>query len=66
MTSGLLGRVAGDAVLHFQFEAIWLLRRGGELSLSERDDLWLPQRLAVVTQTYRRATHAFSEERPQQ
>ncbi|MFE0377818.1 SitI3 family protein [Streptomyces inhibens] len=62
LASGLLGRVAGDAVLHFQFEDIWLLRRGSELSLNERDDLWPPQRLAVVTQPYRRATHAFSEE----
>lgn len=62
MASGLLSRVAGDAVLHFQFEDIWLLRRGGELSLNERDDLWPPGRLAVVTQPYRRTTHAFSEE----
>ncbi|MGG2463192.1 SitI3 family protein [Streptomyces sp. RGM 3693] len=62
LTSGLLGRVTGDAVLHFQFEDIWLLRRGAELSLNERDDLWPPARLAVVSQPYRRATHAFSEE----
>ncbi|WP_382465856.1 SitI3 family protein [Streptomyces noursei] len=62
LTSGLLGRVAGDAVLHFQFEDIWLLRRGAELSLNEREDLWLPQRLAMISQPYRRATHTFSEE----
>lgn len=62
MASGLLGRVAGDAVLHFSFEDIWLLRRGGELSLNERGDLWPPQRLAVVNHSYRRATYAFSDE----
>ncbi|MFI0155155.1 SitI3 family protein [Streptomyces lydicus] len=62
LTSGLLGRVAGDAVLHFQFEDIWLLRRGAGLSLSERDDLWPPERLALVPHPYSRATHAFSEE----
>ncbi|MFI1201660.1 SitI3 family protein [Streptomyces sp. NPDC020883] len=62
LTSDLLGRVPGDAVLHFQFEDIWLLRRGAELSLNERDDLWPPQRLATVSQPYRRATHTFSEE----
>ncbi|WP_267885297.1 hypothetical protein [Streptomyces sp. NRRL F-5126] len=28
--------VCSDAVPHYQFEDIWLLRRGGELSLSER------------------------------
>ncbi|MGW0996710.1 SitI3 family protein [Streptomyces sp. NPDC002523] len=55
----LLDRVEGDAVLHFQFEVIWLLRRNGELSLNERDDLWRPQRLALVTQPYRRETHTM-------
>ncbi|MFK0294754.1 SitI3 family protein [Streptomyces sp. NPDC090442] len=62
LTSGLLGRVDGDAVLHYQFEDIWLLRRGAELSLSERDDLWIPERLAVISQPYRRSTHTFSDE----
>lgn len=62
LTSGLLNRISGDAVLHFQFEDIWLLRRGADLSLNERDDLWLPHRLAAVSPPYRRATHAFSEE----
>ncbi|MFG2530092.1 SitI3 family protein [Streptomyces sp. NPDC048516] len=62
LVSGLLSRAPGEAVLHFQFEVIWLLRRGGELALNERDDLWPPQRLAAVSQPYRRATHEFSEE----
>ena len=62
VTTGLLGRVAGDAVLHFQFEDIWLLRRGAELSLNERDDLWPSERLAMVSQPSHRATHTFSEE----
>jgi hypothetical protein len=62
LVSGLLDKVPGDAVLHFQFETIWLLRRGAELSLNERDDLWPPRRLAAVSQSYRRATHEFSQE----
>jgi hypothetical protein len=62
LTSGLLERVPGDAVLHFQYEDIWLLRRDGELSLNERDDLWPPRRLATVRQPCRRATHTFSDE----
>ena len=45
---GLLDVVAGDAVLHRELELVWLLRRGGEVSLHERDDLWTPERLALV------------------
>lgn len=62
LVSGLLDRTPGDAVLHFQFEVIWLLRRGSELSLNERDDLWPPHRLAAVSPVHRRATHGFSQE----
>ncbi|MFH8593690.1 SitI3 family protein [Streptomyces rimosus] len=62
LVSELLMRITGDAVLHFQFEVIWLLRRNGELSLNERSDLWPPQRLAAVPRPYRRATHTFAEE----
>lgn len=62
LVSGLLDRTPGDAVLHFQTEVIWLLRRGSEVSLNERDDLWPPQRLAAVSQPNRRATHEFSQE----
>ncbi|WP_329133559.1 SitI3 family protein [Streptomyces sp. NBC_01476] len=62
VVAGLLRQVPGDAVLLFHDETIWLLRRGDDLSLNERNDLWPPRRLAVVSQPYRRATHAFSEE----
>jgi hypothetical protein len=61
LVSSLLERVPGDAVLHFQYEDIWLLRRGDDLSLNERDDLWPQHRLAVISQPYRRATHRFSD-----
>jgi hypothetical protein len=60
LVSGMLDCLPGDVVLHFQYEQIWLLRRNGELTLSERDDIWPPQRLAAVHQPYRRATHTFS------
>ncbi|ARF57230.1 SitI3 family protein [Streptomyces gilvosporeus] len=62
LVDGLLGRVRGDAVLHFQSEQIWLLRRGDGLSLSDDDDLWRPHRLAAVAHPYRRASLAFSGE----
>lgn len=62
LVSGLLDRVDGDVVLHRDYEYIWLLRRGGVLSLSEEVDLWPRHRLATVSQPYHRATFAFSED----
>lgn len=62
ITSRLLDRVFGDAVLHSVYETIWLLRRSGDVTLSERADLWPDNRLATVAQTYRRATHRFADE----
>lgn len=62
LVSGLLGRFPGDAVLHFQYETIWLMRRAGELSLNKRDDLWPPHRLALMSEPYHRATYHFAEE----
>ncbi|MFD5814873.1 SitI3 family protein [Streptomyces sp. NPDC127038] len=59
LVAPLLDHVGGDAVLHYQFEVVWLLRRGGELSLNDRDDLWRPERLALMTRAYRRETHAM-------
>jgi hypothetical protein len=62
LVSGLLNEFPGDAVLHFEYETIWLLRRAGDLSLNERDDLWPPERLALMSQPYRRATYHFADE----
>lgn len=62
LVSGLLDSLPGDAVLHFQYETIWLLRRAGDLSLNEREDLWSPHRLALMSQPYHRATYHFAEE----
>jgi hypothetical protein len=57
----LLDRVPGDAVLA-NVDRIWLLRRNGDLSVSDDPDLWPPQRLAAVPQPYRRRPLKFSEE----
>lgn len=62
LVARLLTRVEGDAVLHFQYEVVWLLRKDGELCLSERDDIWRPERLAQMTQPYRRQTHTMDLE----
>jgi hypothetical protein len=61
LTLGVLGRVPGDAVLHRELETIWLLRRGGDLTISERDDIWPDRRLAILDQPVRRRTHTFAE-----
>jgi hypothetical protein len=61
LVTGLLDRVAGDAVLHLDYETVWLVRRGGELELSEREDLWTPARLSAVPPGYRRAALSFAE-----
>jgi hypothetical protein len=60
MAADLLAAVPGDAVLHQDVETIWLLRRGAELTVSDRDDLWSPARLAALTQPYRRGALAFA------
>lgn len=62
LATGLLSRFPGDAVLHFQYETIWLLRRAGDLSLNEQELVWPTRRLALVSQPYRRATYHFAEE----
>jgi hypothetical protein len=58
----LLAAVPGDAVLEYQSEDIWLLRRAGDLTLSEDAGLWPPHRLGLLHRPYRRATHTFSED----
>jgi hypothetical protein len=62
LVDGLLGLFTGDAVLHFEYEIIWLLRRDGDLSLNDEDDVWPPHRLALMSQPYRRATYHFAAE----
>lgn len=62
LTDALLTEVPGDAVLHLDYEDVWLVRQDGRLSLSERSDLWPPHRLATVSEPYRRRTHEFADE----
>jgi hypothetical protein len=56
---GLLPQVPGDAVLHLDYEDVWLVRQNGKLSLSERSDLWPANRLPTLSLPYRRQTHEF-------
>ncbi|WP_328956576.1 SitI3 family protein [Kitasatospora purpeofusca] len=59
VVSGVLSAVAGDAALHLDFEDVWLVRLGGELTLSERSDVWPAERLASVALPFGRRTHEF-------
>jgi hypothetical protein len=54
---GVLARIPGDALLHFEHDEVWLLRRGGRLTVN--DSLWKPNQLALLTQPYERAQLAF-------
>jgi hypothetical protein len=59
MVSGILDHVPGDLVLHYQHETIWMLRLGDDLSISDRDDLWPPHRMALLAQPYQHRSLAF-------
>jgi len=52
---GLLARVPGDAVLHYEYAEVWLVRRSGDLLLADDDEIWTPDRLARVPPPYQRA-----------
>ena len=43
---GVLARVPGDALLHHGHDEVWLLRRGGRLTVNET--LWRPRQLALL------------------
>ncbi|MFI5755083.1 SitI3 family protein [Streptomyces sp. NPDC051569] len=59
LATGLLSQVSGDAALHVDYEDVWLLRQGGDLSLSERSDFWPAHRLVGLASPYRRQDHEF-------
>jgi hypothetical protein len=52
-TLQLLREIPGDAVLLFNGELVWLLRKAGELTLNRRTDLWRPEFLKLVTSPYK-------------
>lgn len=56
LSSRLLEKVPGDAVLHVDHESAKLVRRAGRTSLSGDAELWTPHRLSLVSQEYDRAT----------
>jgi hypothetical protein len=56
---GVLARIPGDALLHFEHDEVWLLRRGERLTIN--DSLWGPQQLALISQPYERGRLDFGQ-----
>jgi len=54
-------RFPGDAVLTFQLEVIWLLRRGGQMWLHTEPNFWTPARLQMVPMPYLQAAMHFPD-----
>jgi hypothetical protein len=44
LVATVLAATDGDALLHADFEDVWLLRRGGQLVLSDEDARWPARR----------------------
>ncbi len=61
VTVDVLRAFPGDAVLNFQLEVNKLLRRDGNLWLSDDDQFWTPARLKLVTIPYERAPLPFPQ-----
>jgi hypothetical protein len=55
LVSAVLRGSQGDAVLTYQGEIVWLLRKGGQLTINDRDDFWTPHIIALLPQPYERA-----------
>jgi hypothetical protein len=53
----VLARIPGDALFHFEHDDVWLLRRGGRVTIN--GILWKPQQIALLPQPYQRAQLAF-------
>lgn len=56
LVSLVLNEIRGDALLTFSGEIGWLLRTDGRLTISDRDDLWTPDLLALLPRPYERAS----------
>jgi hypothetical protein len=56
---GVLARIPGDALLHYEHDEVWLLRSGERLTVN--DSLWTREQLALITQPYERARLEFGQ-----
>jgi hypothetical protein len=60
LTSAVLAHLPGDAVLHWESELAWLVRKDGETVVNDREDIWTPERLAMLPGSYRRSRLRFA------
>jgi len=56
LVSVLLTEIRGDAALLFNGDVVWLLRKGGQLTISNEDDFWEPDLQALLPQPFDRAS----------
>jgi hypothetical protein len=56
LVAAMLTELRGDAVLMFAGELVSLLRKGGQLTISNRDDFWAPDLRALLPQPYERVS----------
>lgn len=47
--------IRGDVVLTFAGEIVWLLRKGGQLTINDRDDFWIPDTAELLPHPFQRA-----------
>lgn len=52
LVSAVLREIRGDVVLAFAGEIVWLLRRNGQLTISNRDDFWTPDVVELLPHPY--------------
>ncbi|MFE9328505.1 SitI3 family protein [Nocardia sp. NPDC052278] len=62
LTSAVLTRIPGDAVLHCQGDTIWLVRHDGEIFVNESEELWPSSRLVLLSRPYRRQNYMWDDE----
>ncbi len=58
LVATVLAASEGDALLHADFEDVWLLRRGGQLVLSDEDARWPARRRSGFGELTRAALDA--------
>lgn len=58
LVATVLSAAEGDALLHADFEDVWLLRRGGQLVLSDEDARWPARRRSGFGELTRAALDA--------
>jgi hypothetical protein len=56
LVAAVLTAIPGDAVLTFAGEVVWLLRKGGQLTISDRDGFWTPETTALLPGHHDRAS----------